>query len=49
VFGEHTKFSDTENSVAVAIFAVGGMVGALLGGFLADIPFLGRYNCCGAY
>ncbi|XP_065896574.1 solute carrier family 2, facilitated glucose transporter member 1-like [Dysidea avara] len=42
VFGKHTKFSGTENSIAVAIFAVGGMVGALLGGFLADIPFLGR-------
>jgi len=42
VFGEHTRFSSTEISVAVAIFAVGGMVGALLGGFFADISFLGR-------
>ena len=42
VFGEHRDFSDTEINVAVAIFAVGGMFGALVGGALADVRYLGR-------
>ena len=42
VFGEHRDFSNTEISVAVAIFAVGGMFGALLGGALADVSYFGR-------
>ena len=43
VFGEHRNFSSTEINVAVAIFAVGGMLGALVGGALADVSYLGRY------
>ena len=42
VFGEHRDFSSTEINVAVAIFAVGGMFGALVGGALADVSYLGR-------
>ena len=42
VFGEHRDFTSTEINVAVAIFAVGGMFGALVGGALADISYLGR-------
>lgn len=43
VFGKHRDFSSTEINVAVAIFAVGGMIGALVGGALADVSYLGRY------
>ena len=42
VFGEHRDFSSTEINVAVAIFAVGGMLGALVGGALANVSYLGR-------
>ena len=38
----HEHFSDTELYLAVAIYAIGGMTGALLSGILAD--YIGRYN-----
>ena len=34
-------FSDTELYLAVAIYAIGGMTGALLSGIIAD--YIGRY------
>ena len=37
----HGHFSDTELYLAVAIYAIGGMTGALLSGILAD--YIGRY------
>ena len=42
MFGEHRDFSSTEINVAVAIFAVGGMLGALVGGAFANVSYLGR-------
>ena len=40
--GTGTSFSDNEMTVAIAIFAIGGMLGALPAGIIADL--LGRYN-----
>ena len=37
----HGHFSDTELYLAVAIYAIGGMTGALLSGILAD--YIGRF------
>ena len=35
-------FSDTELYLAVAIYAIGGMTGALVSGIIAD--YIGRYS-----
>ena len=38
----HVHFTNAEVYIAVAIYAIGGMTGALTGGFIAD--HIGRYK-----